>query len=119
MWLTHITTMWYYNNVISNRFTANDSEQRKLYYVTIPGSVVPNADEYGITTRPDDEVSPTIDISSYIEVKIQAVATHRSQQDSRQFAKMLRQGRELPFATKEFLHLANSRGSVNDTGLFR
>jgi len=101
-----------------NMLAANDGNQRKLYYVTIPESIVPDADEYGITTRPDYEVSTTIDISSYLEVKIRAVATHESQQDSRQFVEMLKQGRELPFANNEFLHLANSNSSVKETGLF-
>ncbi len=87
IWLSERRLQWPLTDL-----TQMNSKQRKLYYVTIPESVVPNADEYGITTRPDDEVSTTIDISNYLEVKIQAVAAHRSQQDSRQFAEMLRQG---------------------------
>jgi LmbE family N-acetylglucosaminyl deacetylase len=101
-----------------NRFNANDSKKRKLYYTTVPESIVPNADEYGITTRPDEEITITIDISSFLDTKIQAVATHRSQEDSRQFAEMLRQDRDLPFTTKEFLYLANSEHPIKETSLF-
>lgn len=102
-----------------NKVLATSIQPRKLFYVTIPESVVPNADEYGIYTRPDEEVTRTIDISSYLEVKIQAIATHRSQEDSRQFAEMLKQGKESLFANNEFFYLANDKDMVKGTDLFQ
>lgn len=96
-----------------------DIRPRKLYYVTIPESVVPNPGEFGIATRPDDEVTTTIDISGYLDMKIQAIAAHRSQGDAREFIKMLQRGKELTFANKEFLYLANLRASGKETDLFQ
>lgn len=101
------------------RLTLQDSGPRKLYYATIPEGIVPNADELGVTTRPDDEVTTAIDISDYFDMKIQAIAAHRSQQDAREFIEMLQQAGESPFASKEFLYLANPRASGKETDLFQ
>lgn len=101
------------------RLTLQDSGPRKLYYATIPEGIVPNAGELGVTTRPDDEVTTAIDISDYFDMKIQAIAAHRSQQDAREFIEMLQQAGESPFASKEFLYLANPRASGKETDLFQ
>jgi len=91
---------------------------RKLYYVTIAQSAVPNADEFGVATRPDKEVNISTDISGYLDSKIQAIAAHRSQQDAREFIEMLKDIRESGFAAKEYLYLAIPRSSVKETNLF-
>lgn len=101
------------------RLTLQDNGPRKLYYATIPEGIVPNAGELGVTTRPDDEVTTAIDISDYFDMKIQAIAAHRSQQDAREFIEMLQQAGESPFASKEFLYLANPRASGKETDLFQ
>jgi len=95
------------------------SQPAKLYYVTLPASLVPNADELGIVTRPDDEVTTTIDITGFLELKIRAVECHRSQQDARQFVQMLRQNKAAIFAGKEFLYLANPTAHDKETDLFQ
>jgi LmbE family N-acetylglucosaminyl deacetylase len=92
---------------------------RKLYYVTIPESVVPNPGEIGIITRPDDKVTTTINIRSYLEMKIRAVSAHSSQQDSREFSEMLRQNRDAIWANNEFLYLVNAKASDKETDLFQ
>ncbi len=101
------------------KMTAGDNGLAKLYYVTLPASLVPNADELGIVTRPDDEVTTTIDITGFLDLKIQTIACHRSQQDARQFVQMLRQDKAAVFASKEFLYLANPSAQVKETDLFQ
>ena len=101
------------------RLFVEGSGPRKLYYVTIAASAVPNADDFGVATRPDEEVTISIDISNYLDSKIQAIATHRSQQDARDFVKMLKDLRESGFAEKEHLYLAIPRSSVKETDLFQ
>jgi LmbE family N-acetylglucosaminyl deacetylase len=92
---------------------------RKLYYVTIARSAVPNADDYGVATRPDEEVTLYIDISNFLDTKIQAIAAHRSQQDARDFVEMLKEGRESGFAQREYLYLAMPQKSGKETDLFQ
>jgi LmbE family N-acetylglucosaminyl deacetylase len=92
---------------------------RKLYYVTIAASAVPNADDFGVTTRPDEEVTISIDISKYLNAKIKAIAAHRSQQDARDFIKILEDSRTSGFAAKEYLYLAIPRSSTKETDLFQ
>jgi LmbE family N-acetylglucosaminyl deacetylase len=96
-----------------------DRAPRKLYYVTIPDSFVSNASELGIATRPDNEVTTAIDIADYIGVKIQVMATYKSQQDAREFVKMLQENKESRFATTESLYLAIPRISGKETDLFQ
>lgn len=98
--------------------SAEGKGPRKLYYVTIAASAVPNADDFGVTTRPDEEVTISTDISDYLDSKIQAIAAHRSQQDAREFVEMLKDIRESGFAAKEYLYLAMPRSSVKETDLF-
>jgi bacillithiol biosynthesis deacetylase BshB2 len=100
------------------RLSAAESEPRKLYYVTIAESAVPNADDFGVATRPDEEVTISVDISDYLDSKIQAIAAHRSQQDAREFIEMLKERRDSGFAEKEYLYLAMPRSSVKETDLF-
>jgi LmbE family N-acetylglucosaminyl deacetylase len=100
------------------RLSAEGSGPRKLYYVTIAASAVPNADDFGVTTRPDEEVTISTDISNYLDSKIQAIAAHRSQQDAREFVEMLKDIKESGFAGKEYLYLAIPRSSIKETDLF-
>ncbi len=92
---------------------------RKLYYVTIPQSAWPDARESGITTMPDEMVTTTIDISGYLENKIEAISAHQSQQDSYEFLEMLKSDPESIFARKEFVYLAQPRSSTKETDLFQ
>ena len=101
------------------KMITEDSRPAKLYYVTLPASLVPNAAELGIVTRPDDEVTTTIDITGFLDLKIQAVACHRSQQDARQFIQMLRQDKAAVFASKEFLYLASPASRAKESDLFQ
>jgi LmbE family N-acetylglucosaminyl deacetylase len=67
---------------------------RKLYYVTIPQSVladVGSEDVNGVVTRPDDEITTTIDISGHLDTKIRALKAHSSQQDARWLAEIFEQ----------------------------
>ena len=102
-----------------DKLAGQESGPRKLYYVTIPESAVPHPGELGVATRPDDEVTTTIDISDYLDMKIQAVAAHRSQRDVREFIEMLQKNRESPFACKEFFYLANLGICGKETDLFQ
>lgn len=88
---------------------------RKLYYVTIPASA---AGETGIATRPDDEVTTIIDISGELDKKIAAISAHRSQQDSYDFIKWLKEEPDSPFAKAEFYYLANRKAAKKETDLF-
>ena len=56
--------------------TESGDGPRKLYYVTIPESAISeigNEDLAGVNTRPDDEVTTTINISGYVGTKIRAL----------------------------------------------
>jgi LmbE family N-acetylglucosaminyl deacetylase len=101
------------------RLSAEGRGPRKLYYVTIAKSAVPNADDIGVATRPDKEVTISIDISEFLDFKIQAIAAHRSQKDAREFIEMLKDGRGSGFAQKEYLYLALPRSSRKETDLFQ
>jgi LmbE family N-acetylglucosaminyl deacetylase len=101
------------------KLAEGDGHPPKLYYVTLPASLVPNADELGIVTRPDNEVTTTIDITGFLDLKIQALSCHRSQQDAREFVEMLRQDKTAVFTSKEFLYLANPSAQVKETDLFQ
>jgi len=92
---------------------------RKLYYVTIAASAVPNADDFGVATRPDEEVTISTDISEYFDAKIQALSGHRSQQDARDLIEMFQEGKEFGLAQKEYLYLAIPRKTVKETDLFQ
>lgn len=96
-----------------------DRAPRKLYYVTIPDSFVSNASELGVATRPDNEVTTAIDITDHLDVKIQVMATYTSQEDAREFVKILQQNKESKFATTESLYLAIPRIPDKETDLFQ
>jgi LmbE family N-acetylglucosaminyl deacetylase len=100
------------------RLSAEGRGPRKLYYVTIAKSAVPNADDFGVATRPDEEVTISIDISGLLDSKIQAIAAHRSQKDAREFIEMLKESRVSGFAQKEYLYLALPRSSRKEIDLF-
>lgn len=87
----------------------------KLYYVTVPDSA--GDEESGIITRPDDEVTTTIDINGLQKKKLEALACHRSQQDARDFIEMLEEAGESEFA-EEYLYLAYPRVSDKETDVF-
>jgi LmbE family N-acetylglucosaminyl deacetylase len=101
------------------RLLSEGSGSRKLYYVTIAASAVPNADDFGVATRPDEQVTISIDISDYLDSKIQAIAAHASQQDAREFIEMLKESRQSGFAKKEYLYLAIPKGGAKETDLFQ
>ncbi len=90
---------------------------RKLYYVTIPSSEWPDANESGVTTMPDDLITTTIDITGYLEQKIEAISAHRSQQDIYEFIEMLKSDPESTFAKKEFVYLTQPKTSQKETDL--
>jgi LmbE family N-acetylglucosaminyl deacetylase len=91
---------------------------RKLYYVTIPESVLPNAAAMGIRTRPDKEVTTSIDITKYLDLKIKAVAAHTSQQDARDFSEMLGRIKDSAFIMKEYFYQAFPDGAKKENDLF-
>lgn len=99
--------------------SAEGKGPRKLYYVTIAASALPEADEYGIATRPDEEVTITTDISKYFDSKIKALSAHRSQQDARDLIEMFKEGRESGLGLKEYLYLAIPRSRRKETDLFQ
>jgi bacillithiol biosynthesis deacetylase BshB2 len=101
------------------RLWAKGSGPRKLYYVTIAASAVPNADDFGVATRPDEQVTISIDISNFLDSKIQAIAAHASQQDAREFVKMLKDSSISGFAEKEYLYLAVPRSAIKEIDLFQ
>lgn len=100
------------------KLSADGKGPRKLYYVTIAASAIPDADEYGVATRPDEEVTISTDISEYFDSKIQALSAHRSQQDARNLIEMFQEGVELGLARKEYLYLAMPRSRRKETDLF-
>ncbi|UCD22002.1 MAG: PIG-L family deacetylase [Chloroflexota bacterium] len=94
---------------------------RKLYYVTIPQSVladVGSEDVNGVITRPNDEVTTTIDISGYLDTKIRALRAHSSQQDARWLAEIFEQFGEANGVAREFLYLAKPRKTTKETDIF-
>jgi LmbE family N-acetylglucosaminyl deacetylase len=101
------------------KLTAEGKCPRKLYYVTIASSALPDADEYGVATRPDDEVNISTDISQYFDSKINALSAHRSQQDARDLIEMFEERKESGVALKEYLYLAIPRSKYKETDLFQ
>jgi N-acetylglucosamine malate deacetylase 2 len=91
---------------------------RKLYYITIPESVLPNAATMGLSTRPDKEVTTSIDITDYLDLKIQAIAAHTSQQDARDFSEMLGQSKSNAFIIKEYYYPVYPKNTIKETDLF-
>lgn len=91
---------------------------RKLYYVTIPQSVLPNAEEIGITTRPDEEVTTAVDITKYLDLKIEAIAAHRSQQDARDYSETLSLLKGSGILINEYFYLASPEITGKETDLF-
>ena len=101
-----------------NRLTKKDRGPRKLYYVTIPDSALPNAEEMGIRTRPDGEVTTSIDITDFWDLKKKAIAVHQSQQDAREFIEMLNQIKSPELWMKEYFYRAYPGNHVQETDLF-
>ncbi|MFH1032145.1 MAG: PIG-L deacetylase family protein [Chloroflexota bacterium] len=100
------------------KLVAADKEAGKLYYVTIPESSAEVNDFSGITTRPDSEVTTEIDIGNFINIKIKAIAAHRSQQDSADFIEFLKSG-ESDFTRKEFFYLKSGKTAGKKSDLFQ
>ncbi len=95
---------------------------RKLYYVTIPESVltdVGSEDVNGVITRPDDEITMTIDISGHLDTKIRALKAHNSQQDARWLAEIFQQAGQASGVSREFLYLARPRKTSIETDIFQ
>lgn len=91
---------------------------RKLYYITIPEGVLPDAAAMGIRTRPDKEVTTSIDITKYLDLKIKAVAAHTSQQDARDFSESLGRIKGSAFIMKEYFYSAYPENLIKETDLF-
>jgi len=94
---------------------------RKLYYVTIPESVLTDVGgehANGVITRPDDEVTTIIDISRHLDTKIRALQAHSSQQDARWLAEVFQQSAELTGVSREFLYLAKPKKTTKETDIF-
>ena len=101
--------------------TESGSGPRKLYYVTIPESAlaeIGNEDLDGINTRPDDEITTTINITGHLDTKIRALEAHSSQQDARWLAEMFRQAGEANWVGGEFLYLVIPRSPRKETDIF-
>ncbi len=102
-----------------NKLTKKSAGPRKLYYITIPDSVLPDAEEVGLSTRPDEEVTTAIETTDYLDVKIKAIATHRTQQDARDFSEMLSKIRGTGILMKEYYYLASAPDTRGETDLFQ
>jgi N-acetylglucosamine malate deacetylase 2 len=100
-----------------NELAATGRAPRKLYYVTLPAGAVDEAE--GLSTRPDSEITTQIDISGFLDVKIKAIAAHRSQEDTVEFIEMLQQDGDSPFAHREYYYLASPPDSRKETDLFQ
>jgi LmbE family N-acetylglucosaminyl deacetylase len=72
----------------------------------------------GVITRPDDEVTTTIDISGHLDTKIRALKAHSSQQDARWLAEIFEQFGEANGVAREFLYLAKPRKTTKETDIF-
>jgi LmbE family N-acetylglucosaminyl deacetylase len=92
---------------------------RKLYYTTLPASAFAGVANEGLFTRPDSEVTTEIDITGYFDLKVRAIAAHRSQQDAADFVGMLKQVGDSPFLRREYLYLASGRVTRKETDLFQ
>ena len=101
-----------------NRLAGKAGGPRKLYYVTIPQSVLPNAEEIGIATRPDEEVTTAVDITKYLDLKIEAIAAHRSQQDARDYSETLSLLKGSGILMNEYFYLASPETTGKETDLF-
>ncbi len=101
-----------------HRLTDKNKGPRKLYFVTIPESLLPEAEALGIRTRPDREVTIAIDITDFWDLKKKAIAAHRSQQDARDFIEMLNQIKDPGSWLKEYYYLAWPEKAVRETDLF-
>jgi len=91
-----------------------NSPSKKLYYVTLARSIFPDA---GLATRPDDQII-TFNIEKYLDVKIKAIETHKSQQDAREFLDELRKKENSYYTTREYLYLAKPRSNNKTAELF-
>jgi len=107
--------------VAFEKFAKVGDGPRKLYYVTIPESVltdVGSEDVNGVITRPDDEITTIIDISGHLDTKIRALEAHSSQQDARWLAEILQQAGQATGVSREFLYLARPRRTSRETDIF-
>lgn len=100
------------------RLPLPETGRRKLYYMTIPQSAMAGEPAPGVVTRPDAEVTTAIDIRPYLDLKIKAIAAHRSQPDAVEFVRMLESNRDSGLAAAEYLYLANPRADGKETDLF-
>ncbi len=100
-------------------FTQAGNGPRKLYYVTIPESVLTDVGgEHGVITRPDDEITTIIDISRHLDTKIRALKAHNSQQDARWLAEIFQQFGEVSGVSREFFYLAKPKKATKETDMF-
>jgi len=108
--------------VAFDMLTESGGGPRKLYYVTIPESAINgigSEDVGGVITRPDDEITTTINISGQLDTKIRALEAHSSQQDARWLAEMFRQAGESSWVGREFLYLARPKNRLKESAIFQ
>jgi N-acetylglucosamine malate deacetylase 2 len=84
-------------------YSAGKNNKSKLYYVTLPRSMI-DATASDVAGRPDDEISTTINIADYRDLKIKAIAAHNSQLDAREFVQMLKEDKGSPFSRNEYYY---------------
>jgi LmbE family N-acetylglucosaminyl deacetylase len=101
-----------------NRLSSENGGPRKLYYVTLPRSAVLGQEDLGVSTRPDEEITLAVDVSQYLERKIQTIAVHKTQQDAYDFIELLRQNQDSDFVSKEFYYLAYPQNGGKEADLF-
>lgn len=86
---------------------------RKLYWFTWPESSGSD-----IATRPDDEITTVIDISDFLDKKIQAIAAHKSQPDVAEFLKEIQKEADAEWVRREYFYLANRKVTIRESDLF-
>ncbi|UCD09184.1 MAG: PIG-L family deacetylase [Dehalococcoidales bacterium] len=102
-------------------FTKSDGGPHKLYYITIPSSMLAEIGSESVkslATRPDNEITTTIDISGYFNIKIQALEAHKSQQDARLVAEILQSVKEGGWKPREYFFLVSSNSTEKETDLY-
>ncbi len=100
------------------KLNARHGWPRKLYYVAIPENSLPEEIGQGVATRPCHDLT-VVDISGYLDLKIRAIAAHRSQRDAQEFIAMLRGRAAETFARNEFFYLASARPAGKESDLFQ
>jgi len=92
---------------------------RRLYYVALPESrrkVFRSGDALMYT--PDEQITAAVDISRVLDVKLKAIACHKSQEDARSFLAHADEWKASGEMTQECFVRAWPRGKRKDSTLF-